>query len=573
MIPFFRDPVAIKELSGFARRWQTYLGRMVYVGFAALVLYQFWQTLLRRALVMNISRSEYAELGRALFSGLVGLQMLFVAFQGASAASDLVTKEVRAGTLGVLAATPLGPFRIALGKWKAAMTQVLTLIFCGVPVLAISIYLGGVGLWELAWSFSIALALGMLGSAVALFCSTVFRSGTTALIVAVVGLLAYSILPTFLLARTSGTEAVRTLSYVHPVYAGILAMASSQGRSGGTTEYGWITATLTSAGVSWILLRASATRIEVLGKASPGPSLLSRTFGAMDRFYEGIGPRPLRRVRIFGGSDRVWEVHALLWKELRTRASGKLRNATRLGVGLLLVVLVPSALFFSEEREIYAFLYGATSLLLLILGVATGVSLFVREKEERKWDVLLSTPLSSWDILKAKLLSGIVALAPGVAFFILLLALLAWGFHFGWLGTLTALLAILLPVGLAYVLGASASLRARSAQTATSLAMAHLGGLLVGVPLLLGFWALTPGISWKDDRLPFAVYSVSHPVKLLGPIFSMLSTYSDYGWNGHQGAVQANLGYFLCFCLFYLLAIGLTVFRMKIGFFRLTGRS
>jgi hypothetical protein len=453
------------------------------------------------------------------------------------------------------------------------MTQVLTLILCGVPVLAISINLGGVGLWELAWSLSIALSLGMLGAAVALFCSTVFRSGTTALIVTVVALLAYAILPIFLLARTSGTEAVRTLSYVHPVYAGVLAMAGSQGRSGGTTEYGWITAAVTSGALAWILLRASAARIEVLGKATPGPSLLSRTFGAMDRFYEGIGPRPLRRVRIFGGSDRVWESRALLWKELRTRASGKLRNATRLGVGLLLVILVPAELFFGEEREIYAFLFGATSLLLLVLGVATGVSLFVREKEERKWDVLLSTPLGSWDILKAKLLSGVVALSPGVAFFLLLLALLSWGFHLGWLGTLTALLAVLLPAGLAYVLGASASLRARSAQTATSLAMGHLAALFIGVPLLLGFWALTPGISWNDDRLPFALYSVSHPFKLLGPLFSILTSYSDYGLASRHQALQANLGYFLCFCIFYLLGIGLTVFRMKVGFFRLTGRS
>jgi len=568
MIPFLRDPVAIKELSGFARRWQTYVSRMVYVGFAALVLYQFLQSLLRRALVVNISRSEYADLGRSLFSGLVGLQMFFVALFAASAAADLVTKEVRSGTLGVLAATPLGSFRIALGKWKAAMTQVLTLILCGVPVLAISIYLGGVGLWELTWSFSIALSLGMVAAAVSLFFSTVFRTGTTALIVAVLVLLGYAILPIFFLAWMSGLEGLRMLSYVHPVYSAVLA----QGRLGGTAEYGWITATATSCAIAWILLRASAARIEVLGKSTVGPTLLARTFGAMDRFYEGIGPHHLRRIRVFGGSDRVWEVHALLWKELRTRASGKLRNATRLGVGLLLLVFLPLGLLTRSEGGVYAFLFGATAFLLLILGLATGVSLFVREKEEKKWDVLLSTPLSSWDILRAKFLSGLASLAPALALFLLLLALFAWAFRVGWTGTLTALFATLLPVGLAYVLGASASLRARSMQAATSLSLSTLGLPLVGLPLVLAFLAMSPGVSWDDDLLPFVLYSVSHPVKFLAPFFAVLTSYAGYDPDRHARQFQENLGYFLCFCGFYLLAITVTILRMKAGFSRLTGR-
>ena len=145
---FFIDPLAVKELSGIARRWQLYLGRGIYVGLIGFIVWIFWNTLTRRGDWM--SPSAYAELGRQLFFMFFSMQMAVVTLGGMSAASDMITREVRSGTLGLLALTPLTPWRIVAGKWKAALIQTSTAILCGIPELAVCIYLGGVGLWELS---------------------------------------------------------------------------------------------------------------------------------------------------------------------------------------------------------------------------------------------------------------------------------------------------------------------------------------------------------------------------------------------------------------------------------------
>src|SRR6185295_215084 len=143
---FFVDPLSVKELSGIARRWQTYIGRCLYVGLIGVIIWIFWNNVTRRSAWM--SPSEYAVLGRDLFYSFFGLQMVVVTFGGMSAASDMITREVRGGTLGLLALTPLTPWRIVAGKWKAALIQTSTALLCGAPVFAVCNYLGGAGLWE-----------------------------------------------------------------------------------------------------------------------------------------------------------------------------------------------------------------------------------------------------------------------------------------------------------------------------------------------------------------------------------------------------------------------------------------
>src|SRR5438876_8682803 len=156
MSSFLRDPLALKELSGLSRRWQTYLARGVYVGLLGLILGQFWFTV--TSFSSFASPSEYADLSRRIFHDFVRLQMLFVTLTAILSAADTIPREFQRGMMGVLTLTPLTFHEIVMGKWKAVMAQAGSLIFCGVPVVAICVYLGGVGLWEMVWSLSLTAA-------------------------------------------------------------------------------------------------------------------------------------------------------------------------------------------------------------------------------------------------------------------------------------------------------------------------------------------------------------------------------------------------------------------------------
>lgn len=466
------DPVAVKELSGTARRWQTYVARGTYVSLCAFVIWSFSDQI-RFAVSARYSPSAYAQLGSEIFLAFILLQSGLVLLTGASAASDLLCKEVRLGTLGVLACSPLTPWRIAFGKWKAAMMQTASLLFCGLPVLAVCVYLGGATPRVLVSSFSISFAAAALSCAVGLFCSSLFRSSATALMVSVGVIAVYTFGPVYF-ERDLMLEPV--FAHVQLLYALKNSMGPLPPSQAGLGD-AWMSACVFTLGISLALVRATASRIDELAVRTPTVPLLTRFFAALDRYYETHNPG---NILLFSRGDAVWETRALLWKELQTRASGRLRNSVRIS----LVLLMALALTFSVELRYLNIPIWISTLLLWFLAISNGASLFVKEKEERKWDILLATPLGSGDILSAKLLAGIVPVVPALAVFALF-----------WLTSIAinrltpadigvSLLSIGLPGALAYLLGAVCSLRARSLRGSFTTALSVMIGISVGIPML-----------------------------------------------------------------------------------------
>jgi ABC-type transport system involved in multi-copper enzyme maturation permease subunit len=83
----------------------------------------------------------FSELGTYVFGGIWILVPL--------ATSDVISRERREGTLGLLYLTPLTSPGIIMGKAFAHMLRFLTVLFATLPVLAIPIVLGGVT-WQSA---------------------------------------------------------------------------------------------------------------------------------------------------------------------------------------------------------------------------------------------------------------------------------------------------------------------------------------------------------------------------------------------------------------------------------------
>lgn len=542
--------ILVKELSGVSRRWQTYLGRVVYVGLIALILLQITHRLdLRHA-------SEYATLGRSLFYAIFTLQMFFVPLMAISSASDMVSKEVRAGTLGLLAITPLSPSDIVVGKWKASVLYALSLFLCGIPVLAASVYLGGVGLLELLWSTCLTGAAAALAAAVAILYSCILRAGYTAIIAAILTLMGYTILPAILtLGIRERPGLIDLLYWTHLVFS---AVGTSVGDLHDGSSLGWIGATGVSLGLTWILLRQASRRVaRRLLSLDPG---LGRVEGSGD---PGMMPTSL--------AHPVWEDHPILWKELRTRGWGGLAKIIRVGLLLLLFGLVPlSAMMMNGNAAWKILVTWCAAAFFILMVMACGVSLFVREKEGRQWEVLLSTPISAWQIISAKVLAGTLNFLPLTGILLLaftLLALLDRVPILGWLMTWGSILLVAL---FGYVLGAAMSLRAGSIRSAFTATFGVMGFILVFLPIMLAFYSAFPGMSWDRGQFPFILVTVSNPGVFLVPLSEHVASWSS---SGSRNVFDRVAPYFGLQLAGYGTGILLVLLAMRARFPRITGRA
>ena len=543
-----RDPVAVKELSGIARRWQTYAARVVYVALLALIVWNYTRTLQRFS--EYYIRSGYAQMARQLFQSFMLLQLAVVVLSAISAASDLVTKEVRVGTLGILVCSPLSAWSIACGKWKAAMAQTATLLLCGAPVLGICVYLGGATPRDLLYTLCVSAAASALAAAVSLLLSSLLRSPAIVLVVSICLFAMYAILPlAFFHGPGNSAPGDFLLACGHLLYTLVFAGPDMGTRLPGLCN-AWIVACGLNTALALILVRWAASRIAILSLRTPAPALVSRVFGGMDRFYARINPRG---IVFFAGRESVWESHALLWKELQTRTTGRLRNSVRISVLLLLIL---SLTFWWGVQYLQWPLWGLT-LLLWFLCLSNGASLFVKEKEERKWDILLATPLTTREILWSKLCAGIVPMLP-------LLVIVA----FFWLTclytrvyrvehVLMSALSMGLPAVLAYLLGAVCSLRARSLRGAF---LTSFGILLSMVFLGPRIVAEFPGFRWHDVQgiTPFPYMD----------IWTNIDSRST-GWT-HDSFEGENL---VLFVAAYLTAEIVLLTSLFMRFARIAGRS
>jgi ABC-type transport system involved in multi-copper enzyme maturation permease subunit len=155
-------PVVERELRVASRRVSTYWGRTLAaalgLGLCAWFIY----------MATGIARGS---LGPKLFMLLAGLAFLFTALSGMFFSADSVSMEKREGTLGLLFLTDLRAWDIALGKLSASSLAAVYSIFAIIPVLALSLLLGGTSAAEylrvLAMLFStlvFSLTAGLMAS-------------------------------------------------------------------------------------------------------------------------------------------------------------------------------------------------------------------------------------------------------------------------------------------------------------------------------------------------------------------------------------------------------------------------
>jgi len=562
---FFIDPLSVKELSGMSRRWQMYVFRCLYISLISFIIWLFWTNVTREQQWM--SPSAYAELGRTLFLSFFFLQLAVVTLGGVTAASDMITREIRGGTLGLLALTPLSSWRIVAGKWKAALLQTSTVLLCGAPVFAVCNYLGGVGLRELAYSLTLSIVCASLGAAIALCCSAYFRASYLATIVTLISLLVYCIAPVLPMFAMRGEEGYMTvLCWIHPLYAAVGATMPGPPQWGSMWGRGWMCASAITLLLVYGLLRICTSRVRLLIRRPAGGGEASVSPASADSHNPGTSSF----ARMLRGGSGVWQSNAILWKELSTRRIGS-GCAARAGVACLAFLMLTTM---GSEGWWRILVLWFSWLILYLVALASGVSLFVTEREERKWDVLLSTPLKARDIIVAKLLAGLAGMAPLAIMLVVFWSLMVLTFDASPTTLLMGLGSLALGVMLTFLVGAFTSLNAGNQRVAFSSAFGIMLALLVVLPVVL---AMLQGFNVLPRNRDIAehVIGITNPGTYLAHWSDLMERRHRWeGWHYDSRAkVLKLLPIFQMYVAFYgTLIVGLIVW-MHHRFDRATGRS
>ncbi|MCK4626303.1 MAG: hypothetical protein KAV00_13375, partial [Phycisphaerae bacterium] len=167
-------PIFGKELRVSARRRRLYLLRFLYIAalmvFAVMVYLESVPGL--RLSARGISRMP--EVGKEIIDSVLWFQFFASQLLAVIIMSTSISSEVYNRTLPILKVTPITDFQIVSGKVLGGMVQILILLACSLPVLALIRVFGGVPWGNVVAGLCITACAAMLAGAVTARLSAMF---------------------------------------------------------------------------------------------------------------------------------------------------------------------------------------------------------------------------------------------------------------------------------------------------------------------------------------------------------------------------------------------------------------
>ena len=169
-----RNPVVLKELRGRMRGARA---------FAVLTLHIFvmsgFVTLLYTAYTASAnapySSFDRQTLGKVVFGGVVGIELLLVCFITPSFTVGAISGERERQTYDLLRTTLLSSRALVYGKLTAALFFVLLLLLAALPLQSLAFLLGGVAPEEIAIATLLLIAAAFLYGSAGVFFSSLMR--------------------------------------------------------------------------------------------------------------------------------------------------------------------------------------------------------------------------------------------------------------------------------------------------------------------------------------------------------------------------------------------------------------
>ncbi|MDX2075643.1 MAG: hypothetical protein SFZ02_04385 [bacterium] len=175
---FRMNPLMLKELRERMRGARAFVVLSVYLalmsGFAILVY------LIERNNSPVTLTSVTGELGRRLFGGIVGLQLLLILFIAPAFTAGAISNERERKTYDLLHITLLPKPSFIVGKLQSALSYIFLLLLAAIPLQSIAFLFGGVTEIEVAIAFVILMVMAIAFGTVGLYFSTTVERTVTA---------------------------------------------------------------------------------------------------------------------------------------------------------------------------------------------------------------------------------------------------------------------------------------------------------------------------------------------------------------------------------------------------------
>jgi ABC-type transport system involved in multi-copper enzyme maturation permease subunit len=410
-------PVFVWESERLARRGNTFILRVVFIGALLAALYSAWPTVevlpasleAQDSLSLVVMRRFSREFSNAFLVALSAVLLLVTPLYVGGAISD--EKEKR--SLDFLLVTQLRNRDIVLGKLGSRVVALLTVALASLPVLAVTLLFGGVDLAGLlAGVAATAVSVVSLGS-FALLCSVLMRRTWAAVGLAYAGA-ALAGLTLYL----AGFGLLASPVSFHWALAVELERAQTQGVITVITGVMLllyltvhIVLVLVCVLLAEALLRRLADRSVFAAVATPAPRAVPPT-----------ADPPKRRVYRTRAAIPPVGDRPVLWKERylgRTIAGTVLHNTASLAFLVLAVVLT---VFVVVHPPDLAYLGDGLRGLFVLAGVmlTCGLGLrlagaFSREREQQTLESLLTIPDARRTILRAKAFGAVLRVRRYIA--------------------------------------------------------------------------------------------------------------------------------------------------------------
>jgi ABC-type transport system involved in multi-copper enzyme maturation permease subunit len=422
-------PLLGKELTELAARRRTYVMRTCY----ALLLYLFFFLIFNKLFTLYAGDPmRLMGSGREVFDFLIVMQFVGIYVFLPATMAGVITYEKERESLSLLLLTGMRPWGILTQKFLGRLLPMFTFLLLSLPILALAYSYGGISMDALAGGVYILLVTGVQVGAWALMCSCFFRTTVQAFIWCYVLGTAFYLGPALiavffelLLDSRVGDEDV-FFAFLPPyIYADTM-------RSG----FAKLVARSVPCVFSAVVFFAMA-RVFLLRRAFVrGRSALLRVFQGLDRFWG-------RWNRLFGGivllrePDTLPTDRPIVWREVTKKSLGRTTYLLRVFLLIEVPVLLtagPIAAYAHPgwQAEALSLIVGLLWGLAALVLVVRGANSIVSERTNQTLDVLLTTPITSRDIVKQKVRGArrvSVVLAIPIATVVLLEA---WAEGGGW---------------------------------------------------------------------------------------------------------------------------------------------
>jgi len=166
------NPIIAKELKGRMRGRQGVINITAYLSLIGFFLSLVYFLLTVDGSFSNSDPGFLQTVGKIIFSTVVLLELVMLAFIGPALTSSAISSERERKTIDLLKTSLLSARAIVMGKLGSATAFLLLLIFTAIPLQSLAFFLGGVGMAEIVVSTLMLVVTAIFFCALGMFYSS-----------------------------------------------------------------------------------------------------------------------------------------------------------------------------------------------------------------------------------------------------------------------------------------------------------------------------------------------------------------------------------------------------------------